>query len=170
MKVGIIMGSDSDLPVMKEAADFLTEMGIPYELTIVSAHRTPKRMFEYAENAIDKGLSVIIAGAGGSAHLPGMVASITTLPVIGVPIKSRTLDGVDSLYSIVQMPPGIPVATMAINGAKNAGIMAASILAISSKEIADKLKTYKDNLTGLIIEKAENLVQIGHEEYLKNKE
>ena len=110
MKVGIIMGSDSDLPVMREAADFLTDMDIPFELTIVSAHRTPKRLYEYAETAIDRGLSVIIAAAGGSAHLPGMVASITTLPVIGVPIKSRSLDGVDSLYSIVQMPPGIPVA------------------------------------------------------------
>ena len=123
MKVGIIMGSDSDLPVMKEAAAFLDEMGIQYELTIVSAHRTPQRLYEYAETAIERGLSVIIAGAGGSAHLPGMVASITTLPVIGVPVKSKTLDGVDSLYSIVQMPQGIPVATVAINGAKNAGYL-----------------------------------------------
>ena len=167
MKVGIIMGSDSDLPVMKEAAEFLDEMGISYEITIVSAHRTPKRLYEYAETAITKGLSVIIAGAGGSAHLPGMVASITTLPVIGVPVKSRTLDGVDSLYSIVQMPPGIPVATVAINGAKNAGILAASILSVSDKEIADKLKKYKDSLESMVIGKAEKLEKQGHNSYLK---
>jgi len=166
MKIGIIMGSDSDLPVMKEAADFLDEIEIPYELTIVSAHRTPKRMYEYAETAKDRGLSVIIAAAGGSAHLPGMVASLTTLPVIGVPIKSRSLDGVDSLYSIVQMPPGIPVATVAINGAKNAGILAASILSISNPEIAKKLSIYKENLCNMITEKAIKLEKIGHEAYL----
>ena len=169
MKVGIIMGSDSDLPIMKEAADFLEEMGIPYEVTIVSAHRTPKRMYEYAESAVERGLSVIIAGAGGSAHLPGMVASVTTLPVIGVPIKSRTLDGVDSLYSIVQMPPGIPVATMAINGAKNAGIMAASILSVNNNEVANKLREYKDSLTELITNKAKKLENVGYAEYLANK-
>ena len=168
MKVGIIMGSDSDLPIMKEAADFLEEMGIPHEVTIVSAHRTPKRMYEYAETAIERGLSVIIAGAGGSAHLPGMVASITTLPVIGVPVKSRNLDGVDSLYSIVQMPPGIPVATMAINGAKNAGIMAASIISVSNKEIEEKLKEYKENLSKLITGKALELEKTGYEEYLRS--
>ena len=168
MKVGIIMGSDSDLPVMKEAADFLDEMGISYELTIVSAHRTPKRMYEYAETAVEKGLSVIIAGAGGSAHLPGMVASITTLPVIGVPIKSKSLDGVDSLYSIVQMPAGIPVATVAINGAKNAGILAASILSVTDKELTEKLKAYKDNLNELILNKAGKLEKQGHEAYLKD--
>jgi 5-(carboxyamino)imidazole ribonucleotide mutase len=151
------MGSDSDLPIMKEAADFLMEMDIPFELTIVSAHRTPKRLYEYAESAIKRGLSVIIAGAGGSAHLPGMVASLTTLPVIGVPIKSKSLDGVDSLYSIVQMPAGVPVATMAINGAKNAGIFAVSILSVNDKEIAKKLQVYKENLNNTVIEKAEKL-------------
>ena len=166
MKVGIIMGSDSDLPVMKEAAEFLDMIGISYEITVVSAHRTPKRMYEYAESAIDRGLSVIIAGAGGSAHLPGMVASITTLPVIGVPIKSRSLDGVDSLYSIVQMPPGIPVATVAVNGAKNAGILAASILSVGNKEIAEKLKKYKSELNDMIIKKAEELEEVGYEAYL----
>jgi len=170
MKVGIIMGSDSDLPVMKEAADFLDEMGIPFELTIVSAHRTPKRMYEYAETAIERGLSVIIAGAGGSAHLPGMVASITTLPVIGVPIKTKTLNGVDSLHSIVQMPAGIPVATVAINGAKNAGILAASILSVSNKEIADKLSVYKEILKNMVIGKAEKLEKLGYETYLNEME
>ena len=170
MTVGIIMGSDSDLPVMKEAAEILTEFDIPYEITIVSAHRTPKRLYEYAETAIKRGLSVIIAAAGGSAHLPGMVASITTLPVIGVPIKSKTHDGVDSLYSIVQMPPGIPVATVAINGAKNAGILAASILSVNNAEIAEKLRTYKDDLNEMIIGKAEKLEKMGYEDYLKSKE
>ena len=167
MKIGIIMGSDSDLPVMKEAAEFLDEMGIQYELTVVSAHRTPKRMYEYAETAIERGISVIIAGAGGSAHLPGMVASITTLPVIGVPIKTKALSGVDSLYSIVQMPAGIPVATVAINGAKNAGILAASILSVTNKELAEKLSKYKENLNKTVISKAEKLEKIGHKEYLK---
>ena len=166
MKIGIIMGSDSDLPVMKEAAEFLDEMGIEYELTIVSAHRTPKRLYEYSESAKNRGLSVIIAGAGGSAHLPGMVASITTLPVIGVPIKSKAMSGIDSLYSIVQMPAGIPVATVAINGAKNAGILAASILSVNDKKIAEKLRVYKDGLNITVIEKAEKLERIGHEEYL----
>jgi len=166
MKIGIIMGSDSDLPVMKEAAEFLDEMGIQYELTVVSAHRTPKRMYEYAETAKERGISVIIAGAGGSAHLPGMVASITTLPVIGVPIKTKALSGVDSLYSIVQMPAGIPVATVAINGAKNAGILAASILSVSNEELSEKLKAYKENLSKTVIEKAEKLEKTGHIEYL----
>ena len=170
MKVGIIMGSDSDLPVMKEAAEFLDEMGIEYELTIVSAHRTPKRLYDYSESAVEKGLSVIIAGAGGSAHLPGMVASITTLPVIGVPIKTRALGGVDSLYSIVQMPPGIPVATVAINGAKNAGILAASILSVSDKDIASKLSEYKENLNEMITCKAESLEEAGYEAYLAEKQ
>ena len=169
MKVGIIMGSDSDLPVMKEAADFLEEMSIQYELTIVSAHRTPKRMYEYAEAAIERGISVIIAGAGGSAHLPGMVASITTLPVIGVPIMTKTLNGVDSLYSIVQMPTGIPVATVAINGAKNAGILAASILSINDKEIAEKLSAFRETLTKSILWKADELEKVGYEAYLSGK-
>jgi len=168
MKVGIIMGSDSDLHIMKEAADFHAEMQIPYELTIVSAHRTPKRLYEYAESAVKKGFSVIIAGAGGSAHLPGMVASLTTLPVIGVPVKTKSLDGVDSLYSIVQMPAGIPVATVAINGAKNAGILAVSILAVNNKELTEKLKSYKDNMTKTVLEKAGNLEALGYEAYLKN--
>jgi len=169
MKVAIIMGSDSDLQVMKEAAEVLTDLGINYELTIVSAHRTPKRMYEYAEAAKERGISVIIAGAGGSAHLPGMVASITTLPVIGVPVMSKSLDGVDSLYSIVQMPPGIPVATVAINGAKNAGLLAASILSTANEEIAKKLSTYKKDLEQLITKKAQKLEKIGYEEYLNEK-
>ena len=166
MKVGIIMGSDSDLPVMREAADILGAFGIACEVTIVSAHRTPHRLYEYAETARERGISVIIAGAGGSAHLPGMVASITTLPVIGVPVKSRTLDGVDSLYSIVQMPPGIPVATVAINGAKNAGILAASMLSITDEGITAKLSAYKQGLVEMVQEKVERLEQLGYETYL----
>jgi 5-(carboxyamino)imidazole ribonucleotide mutase len=154
MKIAIIMGSDSDLPIMSEAADFLTEIGVEFEITVVSAHRTPKRLFDYAETARERGISVIIAGAGGAAHLPGMVASITTLPVIGVPVKSRTLDGVDSLYSIVQMPPGIPVA---INGAKNAGIFAVSILALNNPDLAQKLRAYKNGLNDMVHEKVEKL-------------
>ncbi|MCL2069018.1 MAG: 5-(carboxyamino)imidazole ribonucleotide mutase [Oscillospiraceae bacterium] len=169
MKAAIIMGSDSDLPVMKEAADFLAELDIPCEVTIVSAHRTPKRMYEYAETAIDRGIGVIIAGAGGAAHLPGMVASVTTLPVIGVPIKSKSLGGVDSLYSIVQMPPGIPVAAMAINGAKNAGILAASILSVGNPGIAKKLREYKDNLNAAVTEKADRLEALGYESYLREQ-
>ena len=148
MKIGIIMGSDSDLPVMKEAADFLKEMGIDYEITIVSAHRTPKRLYEYAESALSRRISVIIAGAGGSAHLPGMTASMTTLPVIGVPIKSASLDGLDSLLSIVQMPRGVPVATVAINGAENAGVLAAQIIALTDSKIANSLAEYKESLKG----------------------
>ena len=169
MKIGIIMGSDSDLGVMKEAAVFLDEMKIPYELTIVSAHRTPKRLYEYAETAVERGLSVIIAGAGGSAHLPGMIASITTLPVIGVPIKTKALDGVDSLYSIVQMPAGIPVATVAINGAKNAGILAASILSVRNKEIAGKLSAFKRDLNETVLNKAKKLEETGYEAYLSEE-
>ena len=132
----IIMGSDSDLKIMSEAAKFLDEVKVSYDLTVVSAHRTPNRMYDFAKGAKNKGYKTIIAGAGGAAHLPGMVASLTSLPVIGVPIQSKTMSGTDSLYSIVQMPPGIPVATMAINGAKNAGILAARILGISQKKIA----------------------------------
>jgi len=167
MKIAIIMGSDSDLPVMKEAADFLSELNIPYELTIVSAHRTPKRLYEYAESARDRGIGVIIAGAGGAAHLPGMVAAITTLPVIGVPIMSKSLKGIDSLYSIAQMPPGIPVATVAINGAKNAGILAASILSVHDKEIRAYLRAYKDNLNAMVHEKVDKLDKIGYKQYLE---
>jgi len=165
--VGIIMGSDSDLPIMADAADFLTQMSIPFEITIVSAHRTPERMVTYAQTAVERGLKVIIAGAGGAAHLPGMVASLTTLPVIGVPIKSRTLDGVDSLYSIVQMPPGIPVATVAINGAKNAGILAASILSTSCADVQQALKTYKTDLNKMVHDKISNLESIGYTDYVK---
>jgi 5-(carboxyamino)imidazole ribonucleotide mutase len=165
VKIGIIMGSDSDLPVMRGAADFLGELGIAYEITIVSAHRTPQRLYEYATTARERGLSAIIAGAGGAAHLPGMAASLTTLPVIGVPVKSAAMSGVDSLYSIVQMPPGIPVGTMAINGARNAGIFAASILSVSSPEIADRLRAYKESLAAVVDEKIERLEKTGYEHY-----
>lgn len=142
--VGIIMGSKSDLNIMNQAAEVLDQLGVPYELTIVSAHRTPHRMVEYAENARAKGLKVIIAGAGGAAHLPGMVASITTLPVIGVPVKSsNSIDGWDSVLSILQMPGGVPVATVALDGAKNAGILAAQIIGSHDEAVADKLAQYK---------------------------
>lgn len=145
--VGIIMGSQSDLPVMKEAADVLNKLGIPYEITVVSAHRTPERMFEYAKTAADKGLKVIIAGAGGAAHLPGMVASITALPVIGVPIKSsNSIDGWDSILSILQMPNGVPVATVALNAAQNAGIIAAQIIGTSDANVFKKIVTFKELL------------------------
>jgi len=145
--VGIIMGSKSDLEIMSEAASFLESVGVPHEITIVSAHRTPRRMFQYAQSAALRGLKVIIAGAGGSAHLPGMVASMTRLPVIGVPIKSRkSLDGWDSILSILQMPAGVPVATVALDGAQNAGILAAEILAISDKKLASKLLGLKETL------------------------
>src|ERR1700748_3640769 len=145
--VGIIMGSDSDLTVMKAAAEMLEELGVPFELTVGSAHRTPARMVEYATRAIDRGLKVIIAGAGGAAHLPGMVASLTTLPVIGVPIKSsNSIDGWDSILSILQMPNGIPVATVALNAAKNAGILAASILGAFDESLATKLQAYKKTM------------------------
>jgi 5-(carboxyamino)imidazole ribonucleotide mutase len=145
--VGIIMGSTSDLPIMKEAADFLESMNIAFEITVVSAHRTPERMFDYAKTARSRGIKVIIAGAGGAAHLPGMVASITPLPVIGVPVKSsNSIDGWDSILSILQMPNGIPVATVALNAAKNAGILAASILATSNETLMDELEKHKENL------------------------
>lgn len=165
--VGIIMGSDSDLTVMEEAAKILDSFGISYELTIVSAHRTPDRLFKYASSAVSKGLKVIIAGAGGSAHLPGMIASLTALPVIGVPIKTKNLDGLDSLLSIVQMPPGIPVATVAVNGAKNAGILAASILGVSDLEIQRKIIEYKESLKKSVEEKAEKLEKVKYKNYLK---
>jgi 5-(carboxyamino)imidazole ribonucleotide mutase len=156
-KVGIIMGSDSDLPVMEEAAKILEEFGVSYEITIVSAHRTPERMFRYAQEAESRGIEVIIAGAGGAAHLPGMVASITPLPVIGVPVKSSALQGLDSLLSIVQMPPGVPVATVAINGARNAGILAAEILGIKYPEVRERVRAYKESLRKMVEEKAEHL-------------
>ena len=165
--VAIIMGSDSDLLVMKDAAEVLDEFGIAYELTIVSAHRTPKRMFEFATSAQKRGIKVIIAGAGGSAHLPGMVASLTPLPVIGVPIKSKSLDGLDSLLSIVQMPPGIPVATVAVNGAKNAGILAASIIGANDPKILAKVSKYKKSLEKQVLEKAKKLEKIKYKKYLK---
>lgn len=165
----IIMGSDSDLPVMKEAAIVLDELNINYIVTIVSAHRTPKRMFEEAQNAKSKGFKCIIAGAGGAAHLPGMTASLTELPVIGVPIKTSTLSGIDSLYSIVQMPPGIPVATMAIDGARNAGLYAAKIIALSDENVAKRLARLLKKLEETILDKASKLENFGYEKYLLRK-
>jgi 5-(carboxyamino)imidazole ribonucleotide mutase len=155
--VGIIMGSDSDLKVMIQASEFLEKNHVPYEMEIVSAHRTPDLMFEYAKSAKRRGLKVIIAGAGGSAHLPGMIASLTTLPVIGVPIESHNLSGVDSLLSIVQMPSGIPVACVAINGSINAAILACQILALSSKNISADVEDYRKNLYHNVIKKRERL-------------
>ena len=152
------MGSKSDLPVMQDAIDILNDFGIESEVNIVSAHRTPDKMFKYANNARDNGIKVIIAGAGGAAHLPGMVASITTLPVIGVPVKSRnSIDGWDSVLSILQMPNGVPVATVALNGAKNAGILAAQIIGISDQEISQKLVDYKGQLEKKVIDSEKNL-------------
>lgn len=160
--VGIIMGSQSDLRVMKEAGEFLEEMKIPFELTIVSAHRTPARMFEYAVKAHQRGLKVIIAGAGGAAHLPGMVASCTSLPVIGVPVKSaNSLDGWDSILSILQMPSGVPVATVALNAAKNAAILAAQILALSDKKLLSKISRYKDSLREKVEQSVEEIKSKG---------
>ncbi len=156
--VGIIMGSDSDLPIMKEAAEILEELGVEYELTIVSAHRTPERMFDYAKSAQERGLKVIIAGAGGAAHLPGMVASLTTLPVIGVPVKSsNSIDGWDSILSILQMPNGIPVATVALNGAKNAGLLAARMIGSFDKMVSERLAEYQHGLTKSVEEKIEKV-------------
>ncbi len=156
--VGIIMGSDSDLKVMNDAAEILNLFEINYEITIVSAHRTPERMFDYAKTARERGLKVIIAGAGGAAHLPGMVASLTTLPVIGVPVKSRnSLDGWDSILSILQMPNGVPVATVALDAAKNAGILAAQIIGSFEKNIAVKLAAYKEELSDKVIKAVENM-------------
>jgi 5-(carboxyamino)imidazole ribonucleotide mutase len=155
--VGIIMGSDSDLPVMQAAADVLTELGIGFEMTIVSAHRTPKRLYDYAETAVARGLKVIIAGAGGAAHLPGMAAAITPLPVIGVPVKTSTLSGQDSLLSIVQMPAGVPVATVAIDGAKNAGLLAAQILGSADPAVLARVSAYKQALEAQVLAKVERL-------------
>ena len=156
-QIGIIMGSDSDLEVMKDAAKVLEDFAIDFEITVVSAHRTPERMFEYAKSARERGLKIIIAGAGGAAHLPGMVAAITTLPVIGVPVQLKTLSGLDSLLSIVQMPGGVPVATVAINNAKNAGLLAIQILGIDNSEIAVKLQEYKDKMKTEVEEKAQKV-------------
>ena len=162
LQVGIIMGSDSDLSIMQAAADILKELGVTYELTVVSAHRTPLRMVEYATKARERGLKVIIAGAGGAAHLPGMVASLTPLPVIGVPVKSsNSIDGWDSILSILQMPNGIPVATVALNGAKNAGILAASIIGAFDTAIGDKVATYKKDLEAEVLKKADKLKKEG---------
>ncbi len=167
-QVGIIMGSDSDLPVMKEAAAILEELGVEVEVTIVSAHRTPKRLMEYASNAASKGLKVIVAGAGGAAHLPGMVASVTPLPVIGVPIKSsNSIDGWDSVLSILQMPGGVPVATVALNGAKNAGILAAQIIGSSDEGVRSKVEEYKASLESQVLTKAQNLENKGYRNYSK---
>jgi len=158
IEIGIIMGSDSDLPIMRKAAAFLDDVDIPYEMTIVSAHRTPDRMISYAKSAREKGLKVIVAGAGGAAHLPGMVASLTSLPVIGVPIhSSNSIDGWDSILSILQMPSGIPVATVALDGGKNAGILAARILGCSDPAIAAKLDLFRDDLTAAVMEKVKKL-------------
>jgi 5-(carboxyamino)imidazole ribonucleotide mutase len=157
-KIGIIMGSKSDLPVMQDAADVLNELGVEYEITVVSAHRTPERMFSYAKAAADRGLKVIIAGAGGAAHLPGMVASLTHLPVIGVPVKSsNSIDGWDSILSILQMPNGIPVATVALNAAKNAGILAAQIVSTADEFLVQNLIKYKETLKQKVEESAEEM-------------
>lgn len=156
-EVGIIMGSDSDFPVMEKAVEVLKEFKVEYEVKIVSAHRTPNRMKEYAETASERGIKVIIAGAGGSAHLPGMTASFTTLPVIGVPVQSKNLKGLDSLLSIVQMPAGVPVATVAIDGAKNAALLAIQILAINNKNLQKKLIEFKSKMEKEVIEKDKNL-------------
>ncbi len=166
LSVGIVMGSDSDLPTMQEAAKILEEFDISYELTIVSAHRTPERLYSYAREAAQRGLDVIIAGAGGAAHLPGMMAAITEIPVIGVPVKSKNLAGLDSLYSIVQMPPGVPVATVAINGAKNAGLLAVQILGVKDAACKEKMRLFKNTLRESVEAKAADLEKKGHGEYL----
>jgi 5-(carboxyamino)imidazole ribonucleotide mutase len=167
--VGIIMGSDSDLPTMQDAIAICQEFGVPCEVAIVSAHRTPERMVKYAQDAHQRGLKVIIAGAGGAAHLPGMVASLTPLPVIGVPVASRHLQGVDSLYSIVQMPAGIPVATVAIGNAKNAGILAVQILASHQPELLERVQQYRQNLEQSVMEKQSRLDELGYQQYLATK-
>ena len=166
--VSIIMGSDSDLPIMKDAAKFLEDMGISYEMKILSVHRTPEKAMEYAKQLKENGCKVIIAGAGGAAHLPGVFAALVpTVPVIGIPIHSKILSGLDSLYSIVQMPSGIPVATVAINGAKNAAILATSILAIHDKTIKNKLQSFKDSLKDAVAKKDEKLQNLGYSAYLE---
>jgi len=164
--VGIIMGSDSDLPIMQDAAKILDELHVRYELTIVSAHRTPQRLFDYAQQAEQRGLEVVIAGAGGAAHLPGMIAAITPLPVVGVPIKTASLNGLDSLLSIVQMPAGVPVASVAINNAKNAGLLAAQIISGQYPQVRQAVKEYKQNLENIVLDKAERLEQQGYQAYL----
>ena len=168
-KVGIVMGSDSDLGVMSKAAEMLEKFGIEYEMTIISAHRMPDVFFDYAKKAEEKGFKVIIAGAGGAAHLPGMCAAIFPMPVIGVPIYTKTVGGVDSLYSIVQMPSGIPVATVAIDGGANAGILAAKILATSDDELLARLKEYKEDLKAGVMKKKEKIETVGYKKYMEDK-
>ena len=165
-KVGIVMGSDSDMPVMSKAAEVLEKLGIDFEMTIISANREPDTFFKYAKGAEEKGFKVIIAGAGKAAHLPGMCAAIFPMPVIGVPMKTSDLGGVDSLYSIVQMPTGIPVATVAIGGGANAGILAAKILATSDEEVLNKLKDYSAEMKDTVQAKADKLAEMGYEAYL----
>jgi 5-(carboxyamino)imidazole ribonucleotide mutase len=165
-KVSIVMGSDSDMPVMAQAADVLKKLGVEFEMTVISAHREPDIFFEYAKTAEARGIKVIIAGAGKAAHLPGMCAALFPMPVIGIPMKTSDLGGVDSLYSIVQMPSGVPVATVAIGGGTNAGILAAKILAASDGELLGRLKEYAENLKNEVAQKAEKLDQIGYQEYL----
>ncbi|MCI8417986.1 MAG: 5-(carboxyamino)imidazole ribonucleotide mutase [Lachnospiraceae bacterium] len=164
-RVGIVMGSDSDMPVMSKAADILEELGVDYEMTIISAHREPDVFFEYAKSAESRGFQVIIAGAGMAAHLPGMCAAIFPMPVIGIPMHTTSLGGRDSLYSIVQMPSGIPVATVAINGGANAGLLAAKILATSDKALLERLKEYSEKLKKQVEQKAERLAQVGYKNY-----
>lgn len=166
-KVGIVMGSDSDMPIMAKAAEVLEQLGIDYEMTIISAHREPVVFFEYAKGAEARGFKVIIAGAGKAAHLPGMCAALFPMPVIGIPMKTSDLGGVDSLYSIVQMPSGIPVATVAINGGANAGILAAKILATSDDEILERLKKYSEDLKDQVVEKDARLQEVGYKAYME---
>lgn len=166
-KVGIVMGSDSDMPIMAKAAEVLEQLGIDYEMTIISAHREPDVFFEYAKGAEARGFKVIIAGAGKAAHLPGMCAALFPMPVIGIPMKTSDLGGVDSLYSIVQMPSGIPVATVAINGGANAGILAAKILATSDDEILERLKKYSEDLKDQVVEKDARLQEMGYKAYME---
>ena len=165
-KVAIVMGSDSDMPVMAQAADVLEKLGVDFEITVISAHREPDIFFDYAKTAEARGVKVIIAGAGKAAHLPGMCAALFPMPVIGIPMKTSDLGGVDSLYSIVQMPSGIPVATVAINGGTNAGILAAKILSTSDEALLGRLKEYTENLKNDVVKKADKLEQIGYKEYL----
>lgn len=165
-EIGIIMGSDSDLPTMEAAIKVCQQFAVSHEVEIVSAHRTPHRMIEYAQNAHTRGIKVIIAGAGGAAHLPGMTASLTPLPVIGVPIKTSTLQGVDSLYSIVQMPRGIPVATVAIGNAQNAGLLAVQILASTRPELLEKISKYRNDLAQMVLDKQQQLNELGYQKYL----
>ncbi len=166
-KVGIVMGSDSDMEVMAKAADILEQFGVEYEMTILSAHREPDMFFEYAKGAEERGLSVIIAGAGMAAHLPGMCAALFPLPVIGIPMYTSALGGQDSLYSIVQMPPGIPVATVAINGGANAGLLAVKILAVSDDSLKEKLKAYSEKMSAQVQEKDRRLQETGYRNYKK---